>query len=235
MTCANCDMKALLCPPYSRGRADRAFTLVELLVVVAIIAVLAAIAFPVFGRVQNLGRVAKSTSNLRQIQLANIKYATDHNMNFVEGQISGGDIWMWNAEFYTYFGFDRAGYAYGKFPEVFYSPLVDRSKVSYSYGYNVTKLTLYDPTSTKRTRNSLRLDQASQVLAFAEAQDWQIRMNEADLYDGTEKYRALTTAYRAGGSGNTARTLVAFYDGHVGPVSRSQVVGNKILWAFDYE
>jgi prepilin-type N-terminal cleavage/methylation domain-containing protein/prepilin-type processing-associated H-X9-DG protein len=57
----------------------RAFTLIELLVVVAIIAILAAILFPVFAQAREKARQATCASNNRQIALAVGMYAQDHD------------------------------------------------------------------------------------------------------------------------------------------------------------
>ncbi len=65
-----------LCP---RDRALGGFTLIELLTVIAIIAVLAAILFPVFARAREKGRQAACLSNLRQIGLAVIEYEQDYD------------------------------------------------------------------------------------------------------------------------------------------------------------
>lgn len=54
-----------------------AFTLIEILVVVGIIALLAGIAFPVFSRVREGGRRATCTSNLKQLGLAFQLYLDD--------------------------------------------------------------------------------------------------------------------------------------------------------------
>lgn len=56
-----------------------AFTLIELLVVVAIISLLAAMLFPVFGRARAKAREASSASNLKQIGLAIHQYAQDYD------------------------------------------------------------------------------------------------------------------------------------------------------------
>jgi prepilin-type processing-associated H-X9-DG protein/prepilin-type N-terminal cleavage/methylation domain-containing protein len=57
----------------------KAFTLIELLVVIGIIAILAAILFPVFARAREKAREASCASNLHQIALGFIMYSQDNN------------------------------------------------------------------------------------------------------------------------------------------------------------
>jgi prepilin-type N-terminal cleavage/methylation domain-containing protein len=55
----------------------KGFTLIELLVVVAIIAILAAILFPVFAQAREKARQTACTSNLKQIATGAHMYAQD--------------------------------------------------------------------------------------------------------------------------------------------------------------
>ena len=57
-----------------------AFTLAELLVVLAIVGVLAAISVPLYGRAAESGRAAKCVSNLRQLGAALGVYLGEHNL-----------------------------------------------------------------------------------------------------------------------------------------------------------
>ncbi len=58
---------------------QRAFTLIELLIVVAIIAVLAAIAVPNFLEAQTRARIVRSTTDMRAVALAIEAYTADNN------------------------------------------------------------------------------------------------------------------------------------------------------------
>lgn len=57
----------------------RGFSLVEILVVIGIVAVLAALLFPVIARARDAGKVPVCISNLRQIGAATALYQSDHD------------------------------------------------------------------------------------------------------------------------------------------------------------
>lgn len=73
-----------------RCRTGRGFTLIELLVVVAVISILAAILFPVFARARENARRSSCQSNLKQIGLAMMQYAQDHDERLTPGYIDFG-------------------------------------------------------------------------------------------------------------------------------------------------
>lgn len=58
---------------------QRSFTLVEILVVIAIIAALAGLLFPAFGRAREKARQVQCKANLRNLQIAVMNYANDQD------------------------------------------------------------------------------------------------------------------------------------------------------------
>jgi prepilin-type N-terminal cleavage/methylation domain-containing protein len=70
--------------------AERAFTLIELIVVIAIIAILFGIAVPSLNSVYERAKVTKDMSNLRQIGTATQMYMNDNNGVL----FTAGGIWM---------------------------------------------------------------------------------------------------------------------------------------------
>lgn len=67
----------------------KAFTLVEILVVVAIIAILAGILFPVFARAREGARRSSCQSNLKQLGLGVAQYVQDYNNKYPVLEDSG--------------------------------------------------------------------------------------------------------------------------------------------------
>ncbi len=65
--------------PAPRSDSSAAFTLIELLTVIAIIGILAAILIPVVGEVREQAKVAQCKVHLRDIGTAVHLYATDHD------------------------------------------------------------------------------------------------------------------------------------------------------------
>jgi prepilin-type N-terminal cleavage/methylation domain-containing protein/prepilin-type processing-associated H-X9-DG protein len=84
-------------------RPERAFTLIELLVAIAIIAILAAILFPVFSKARERARQVSCASNLSQIGRATWMYLEDWDEAFPDATASlqRGQPWMDQLSRYT--------------------------------------------------------------------------------------------------------------------------------------
>ncbi len=79
--------------------SEREFTLIELLIVIAIIAILAAILFPVFARARENARRSSCMSNLKQIGLGVMQYTQNYDQRYPSQSIGGNgvahlDRWM---------------------------------------------------------------------------------------------------------------------------------------------
>jgi prepilin-type N-terminal cleavage/methylation domain-containing protein/prepilin-type processing-associated H-X9-DG protein len=83
--------KSIVLPIHRSGRRSAGFTLIELLVVITIIAILAAILFPVFAQAREKARQTSCLSNQKQIGHAILMYAEDYDEAIVPVLAVGTD------------------------------------------------------------------------------------------------------------------------------------------------
>lgn len=82
----------------------KGFTLIELMVVVAVISILAAILFPVFAKARQAARKTTDISNMKQLSLALLMYAQDYDDRFpYYSNTSSGTAKQWPILLYPYF------------------------------------------------------------------------------------------------------------------------------------
>jgi type IV pilus assembly protein PilA len=87
-------MKSVLTTSRNRPKGERGFSLIELLIVVAVILIIAAIAIPNFVRSRMRANEAAAVSNMRNITTANVAYMTTYGIGFANGltNLSGNTV-----------------------------------------------------------------------------------------------------------------------------------------------
>ena len=100
-------MSHINCRPVRPRRVLRGFTLIEILVVVAIIALLAAILFPVFSRARENARRSSCQSNLKQLGLGLMQYSQDYDETLPTGSVGdqsgyGPQGYGWAGQIFPY-------------------------------------------------------------------------------------------------------------------------------------
>ena len=215
---------------------EAAFTLVELLVVVAIIAVLAALLLPAYRTAKVNSYASHSTNNLRQLVTANIAYAADrgfyvpaddrrNNRRWHGGRASASKPFDPATGFLAeYLGKSRA-----VTPDPFFTEMLKRKETfeegTGGYGYNAayvggTPAWAWNPDGTRQSARPANLERPATTMmfattAFARAEGVQEYPYAEppfwDFGDGPSGYRPSPTVhFRYNG-----KAIVGWCDGHV--------------------
>lgn len=217
-------------PPRYRG-----VTLVELLVGIGIMSMLFAILLPATGGMLTRSREAKCVSGLRQLQMANLAYASDNGGRFVpvfsNDSQAKSTWWFAVREYVTLLG--RPTNQSASIPTQLRCPL---AKVSGEpgWGYNSTGFSggTSEPEFVRQATQAL-IARPSQTIAFVDALDRQVYSSSANKYQGSETKISHATAYRHGKDKNIANAV--FWDGHVETLTRETLTGNQVRYFASFE
>jgi len=212
----------------------RAFTLIEILVVVAIIALLAAIMFPVFARARESARKSSCLSNLKQISLGWMMYTQDYDEMAVPAYYYAGDFsseysenaWDftlgWSASDMNQPVSEAGGLLdpYIKSGQINNCPSFTGDSVgrpSTGYAYNASYI---GSDGTHPSANLAQIEKPAETILFADGGAWSsysnsiIGQNYLRSYNN-DPYSAGTAAFRHNDASN-----VAYADGHVKSITR---------------
>lgn len=180
----------------SAGTARRAshagFTLIELLIVIAIIAILASILFPVFARARESGKRASCLSNVRQLGMGVQQYTQDYDERVVPFATSS-NCPCWPDKLFPYV---KSAQVFSACPSKKGAVWVPNAKSGMAYAYNV----LYNaagtadgqettPPSGTGSANGLALAQAAvpaETVMFGDSSDQYIVFSSSKTDIATE-------------------------------------------------
>jgi len=226
------------------------FSLTELLVVLGVVSILASLLFPTVGKMTERAATQKTISNLKQLQQANILYASDNQGAFVPAQVNGdwaNGMWFQNEQFLSYLGANKTNRMWDEdWPQAAKSGLKSASpkqppgKMDRQASLAINLGLRQHWANSDGSYNDLgfrrqAIHKPSKAMAFADASCMWMRMDQANRWQSDAKSRQegwynMAIAYR-----NSGRAGVVFFDGHVELLKREEVVGNWELWIPDAE
>lgn len=204
--------------PISAKSRRNAFTLIELLIVIAIIGVLAAILIPVIGAVRNSTNRTKSLSNLRQVYVAADLYSMDHK-GYV---VPGGEGVFWVYSLFPYLEFDDVTDATSRAAEEMmtcpgFNDSNEWADWSWGYGINI-KPGLPESTMQNRddgneywTKDFLKISitEPTNRMFFCASSMWQV--NESDMtWPAFDRF-------------GDDKCPVVFFDGHTASLTQEEL------------
>ena len=216
-------------------REPRGFTLVELLVVITIIIVLAALTVVGVSRMRAAGDTATAIRNIRQLQVANISYATENNGRYASYFMidEGGskNYWYKDLGFLAQLTGDNSQITASDpnrdVPSSLLDPTSYRAKkksydlLSGSYGMVHDFMIKRSPEDTERYTTINEITNPNRTAAFLTTTDLSARYDSRNLWWSEPVEGKTTNGKTAFRHGNKA--IAVYFDGSTGLISRQDI------------
>lgn len=214
-------MKNCFLTPRTNTTKRRGFTLIEILVVIAVIMLLAGISFPVFSRVREGGRRTACTNNIRQLGMAFAQYAGDNGGRLPFA--ANYQAWEPGRGYWVAGTVDSSGLAADTSPFEYKSPKTANVEGGSLFPYVKEAKTYICPSTPDGDKKKLSYSMNCAVSGLSQVRfrtpseiillvDEGKSLNDGYFWasmGGTAKATdELTTAHNGGGN-------ILFYDGHV--------------------
>jgi len=208
------------------------FTLIELLIVIAIIAILSAMLLPALNKARSIAKRANCVSQCKQLGLIIDNYTSDNNGFFMHETSSSTNSWAWKMRRAKYFPAPKmlvcpATEGYDKYKDEFVRfPNSDFTWGWISYGYNYLGLcspafkigTTAIPGANRLPKKISQVKKASEVILTAEAFDKSSATKRTCWVVGIDLSSNYLIDERHGDSAN-----ILWVDGHVSSEKKARM------------
>lgn len=220
---------------HSSSRTSSGFTLVELLVVITITIVLAALTVVGLSRMRAAGDTATAVRNIRQLQVANVSYATEHDGRYASYFILDEDgkknYWYRDLGFLAELTGDNSQLTSADpnkdVPSSLLDPTAYRAKkksydlLSGSYGMVHDFMIKRSDQDTERYTTINEITNPSRTAAFLTTTDLSARYESRNLWWSEPVEGKTTNGKTAFRHGNKA--IAVYFDGSTGLISREDI------------
>lgn len=229
---------------------QKAFTLIELLIVVAIIALLLSISIPALRRAKEAGRVVVCKSTLRGLTAAHYMYYTLHKRLLpISTQLKRDNDemrpWFVLDDYRSLLDLPPLAERYKKrhwpdwqeykpsYPKKYICPSAKVALNSAEEGlyamnrsYGLNSHVYYFEDYVKMRLNS----QSGSILAMADAMDWWFNCWQCDVYTQHGEQWLIFDTYGSAAYRHNHKANTAFWDGHVEQMTAEQLKAHLMEW-----
>jgi prepilin-type processing-associated H-X9-DG protein len=206
-----------------------------LLVVIVIVLSLAGLSLLGISRMRGAGETAAAVANIRQLQIGNVSYATDHNSRYASYFLKDDDgnkvYWYRSPSFVAYITGDGSQLAAADpqwdVPSSLLDPTAYRAKkrsynlLSGSFGMVHDFMSKRDPDDAERYATINEITNPSLTAAFITATDLSAKYSGRNLWWSEPLEGKTTNGKTALRHGNKA--IVVYFDGSTGLISREDI------------
>lgn len=226
-----------ICSSARKRRKESYFTLIELLITIAIIAILAGMLLPALNAAREKGRSITCLSNMKQFGLAALEYTQDYNGYVINlgSTTTVGTICVWYNSMGPYLAKQKTPTQFDWKSYCCPNKVTVSEAISDNYGI-ISGVNVYSGSSIK-TFKIEKMKQPSRHFHFMDAMAYLLNYGNSS-YAGWQQYgeTGVSGHFNSPAFRHRERLNMLYFDGHTSNLGHTQVHGSnpvKEQWYFD--